>query len=227
MHGGYIISRGCLHGELYHVNHPPQHQPQPYPRLLTLPMAPSTRLGIRPERRVDYRQVTSAARPGSSAANPIVLGDTPPPPEIPAARPTKSKKTSSARPARDALGRFIKSDTPKTEDKKVVKSTPPPNPKKQIRTEKECVICATSKSIKRDFKTSGVETTCEHWETVCDLCIQKQVQTKMSARELTGSHLTCMYARCQAVLDHTALSQILSEALFEKQVCHVLPADTY
>jgi hypothetical protein len=177
-------------------------------------MAPSTRLGARPERRIDYRPT---ARLGS-VRNPIVLEDTPPP-EEPTARPTKTKDKSAKKPARDAQGRFIKSETstkPKEHHKKVEKTTAPPKPKKPARPDKtECIICAATKSTKRNFKASGLEGTCEHFESVCDLCIQKQIKTMMSARQLTEAQMPCMFPECNTVLDHTELNKILPKALFE------------
>ena len=183
-------------------------------------MAPSTRLGARPERRVDYRHAMSTGRAGS-ARNPIVLGDTPPPPEA-VTRPTKTKDKAATEPARDARGRFIKSEAsakPKPDRKKVVKVVkvaPPPKPKKQAQPEKtECIICATTKDTKRNFKASDVEGTCEHFQSVCDCCVQKQVKTKMAARQLTDANLPCMLPDCKAVLDHTALKTVMPKALFD------------
>lgn len=165
---------------------------------------------------MNYRHVMLTGRAGS-ARNPIVLEDTPP--QEPVVRPTKTKEKPADKPARDARGRFVKSETstqPKADRKKVVKTTAPPKPENQARPEKtECIICATTKSTKRNFKVSDVEGTCGHFESVCDLCIQKQIKTKMSARQLTEAHLPCMFPECETVLDHTALKKILSKALFE------------
>ncbi|KAJ4379148.1 hypothetical protein N0V86_005191 [Didymella sp. IMI 355093] len=191
-------------------------------------MAPSTRLSARPERRIDYRPTV---RPGL-LRNPIVLED-PSPQEAPTASPTNSKDKFANKPARDAQGRFIKSETstkPEGDHKKVVKTTAPPKPKKLARPEKtECIICATAKSTKRSFKASGMEGTCEHFESVCDLCIQKQIKTRISARQLTEVHLPCMFPDCDIILDHTGLNKILSTALFETWdtavTKHLLAAD--
>lgn len=180
-------------------------------------MAPSTRRGERSEPAAAHGSVTPAVQPGSMQDHPIELEDAPPP-EQPAAQPTNSKRRTVKKPARDATGRFIKSETspgPKADRKKVVKTTPPPKPKKPAQPEKtECVICAIIKITKRNFKTSGVEETCGHFRSVCDTCVQKQIKTKMSARQLTEAHLPCMFPECGVVLDHTALKIVLSKALF-------------
>lgn len=176
-------------------------------------MAPSARRGRRSGLAA---AVTPAEQPGTQT-HPIELEDTPPP-EQPVVLPTRSKGKVVRKPARDARGRFIKSEAspqPKVDRKKVVKSTPPPNPKKPARPEKtECIICASTKSTKRSFKASGAEGTCGHFENVCDSCVQKQIKTKISERQLTEAHLSCMVPECGAVLDHTALKVVLSKALF-------------
>ena len=179
-------------------------------------MAPSTRRGKRSGPAAVHRHVTPAMQPGSTQDHPIELDDTPPP-EQPAAQPTKSKGTTIEKPARDAKGRFIKSEAslePNADRKKVVKTTPLPKPKKPAPPEKtECIICASTKT-KRSFKASSVEGTCGHFESVCDACVQKQIKTKMSERQLTEAHLPCMFPECGAVLDHTTLKAVLSKALF-------------
>lgn len=176
-------------------------------------MAPSTRRGTA----VAHRHVTPTVQPGSTPAHPIELEDTPPP-EQPAARPTKSIGKTVKKPARDAKGRFIKVEASpdlKAGRKKVVKATSPPKPKKPARPEKtECIICASTKTQSK-FKASDVEGTCGHFESVCGRCIQKQIKTKMLARQLTEAHLPCMFPECDAVLDHTALKVVLSNTLFE------------
>ncbi|KAH6622375.1 hypothetical protein C7974DRAFT_221016 [Boeremia exigua] len=167
-------------------------------------MAPSTRLRAQPARRVDYGPVVPAVRPGSFHT-PIILGDTPPPEEQLAPHPTAATKL-----ARNAQGRFVSfnaSPKPKPDRKKVTKSTSPPK--------KECLICATSKGTRRCFKTSALEGACEHFEAICNLCVQKQVKTKMSGRQLTDAHLPCMFPGCAAVLDHAMLKEVMTKALFE------------
>jgi hypothetical protein len=180
-------------------------------------MAPSTRRGKRSKPTAAHGSVAPAVQPGATQDHPVELEDTPPP-ERPATRPTNSKGRTVKKPARDAKGRFMKSEAsrePKADRKKVVKTTSPRKPKKPAQTEKtECVICASTKSTKRSFKISDVEGTCGHFKSVCDTCVQKQIKTKMSARQLTGAHLPCMFPECGAVLDHTALKIALSKALF-------------
>ncbi|KAF2631317.1 hypothetical protein BU25DRAFT_334075 [Macroventuria anomochaeta] len=173
----------------------------------------------------------SAGRAGS-AHNPIFLEDTRPPQEA-VAHPTNNKKKAATKPVRDSSGRFIKSETstkPKPDRKKVIKVAAPPKLKKQARPEKtECIICAITKNTKRNFKASNDEGTCEHFESVCDLCVQKQIKTKITARQLTDAHLPCMFPSCDVVLDHTALKKVMSKALFETWdtavTKHLLAAD--
>lgn len=183
-------------------------------------MLPFTRHSRRSGSATSHRQVTATAQPGSTQDNPIELEDTPPP-EHPAASPTKPKGSAVNKTARDAKGRFIKSEAhsePKADRNKVVKATPPPKSKKPAPLGKtECIICATSRS-KRVFKASAVEGTCGHFEIVCDTCVQKQIRTKISARQLIEAHLPCMFPECEAVLDLAALKSILSKALFQTQV---------
>ena len=184
-------------------------------------MAPSTRLAAQPERRKDYRRVAPATRAGSSR-NPIMLEDTPPS-QTPTAPVKKAKNsiTDASKPARDSKGRFIKSDTskskPKPDRKKVVKVAAQPKAEKKPFPEKtECMICAMTKNTKGSFRASSIENACKHFQGVCDLCIGKQIKTKMAARQLTDAHLPCMFPKCEAVLDHTALKKVMTKALFAK-----------
>lgn len=67
----------------------------------------------------------------------------------------------------------------------------------------------------RSFSAPIDGSTCAHFEVVCDLCIQKQIKTKMAARQLSEADLPCMFPGCDAVLDHAALKKVLSKALFQ------------
>ena len=179
-------------------------------------MASSTRRSKRSEPAAAHLYVTPAMQPGSTQDHPIELEDTPTE-EQPAARQTKCKGKTVKKPARDAKGRFIKLEAslePKADREKAVKTTLLLKPKKPARPDKtECIICASTKT-KRSFKASSVEGTCGHFESVCDACVQKQIKTKMSERQLTEAHLPCMFPECGAVLDHTTLKAVLSKALF-------------
>lgn len=177
-------------------------------------MAPSTRLGARPERRVDYRTIVQAGSVRSS----VDLEDTLPS-EEPATRTKETKEKGASKPARDAQGRFIKSDSsakPNLDHKKVVKRTSPPKKEEKARPLKtECVLCAATKLTKRCFKASNLDGVCEHFEGVCNLCVQKLIKTKISERQLTDARLTCVFPGCEAAIDHKQLKMVMSSALFE------------
>ncbi|KAJ4987456.1 E3 ubiquitin-protein ligase dbl4 [Stagonosporopsis vannaccii] len=195
-------------------------------------MAPSTRLGARPDRRVDYRNVMPTGRVGS-ARNPIEVEDTLPP-QVSATRATKTKEKDASKPARDAQGRFIKSDSfakRNVDRNKVVKATPPPKKETKARPLKtECIICATTKSTKRSFKTPNLDGMCEHFESVCDVCVQKLIKTKMSQRQLDDASLACVFPGCEVTIDHAQLKMVLPHALFEiwdtAITKHLLAADS-
>lgn len=154
-----------------------------------------------------------------SAHNPILLGDSTPP----QAPPTRSAKTKQkqkvvSKAARDAQGRFVASESAakqKTDRSKVVKATPPPKKEKKPRPSMtECAICATTKSTKRSFKASDVEDTCDHFQSICDQCVQKLIKTKIAERQLADAHLPCMFPDCESVLGHSTLKKVMSKALF-------------
>ncbi|OSS45230.1 hypothetical protein B5807_10214 [Epicoccum nigrum] len=179
-------------------------------------MAPSTRLREQPARRVDYRQNMAAGRVGSTR-DPILIGDTPPPQEKPK-HSAKTKQKAVSKPVRASQGRFTKSESPtnaKSGRSKVAKSAPPPKEQKPRPNKTECTICATTKNTKRGFRASSLVDTCEHFESICDLCIQKQIKTRMAAHQLAEAHLPCMFPQCEIVLDHSALKKVTSKALFE------------
>ncbi|KZM19425.1 uncharacterized protein EKO05_0003094 [Ascochyta rabiei] len=194
-------------------------------------MAPSTRLSSRPERRVANHGKASSSRVGSSR-NPILVEETAPPRKRIGMMPRR-RIESAPKQARDARGRFVKSKNtaePKPDRKKVVKVTAEPKPKKKARSEKtECLICATTKDTTRSFRASKSRKICEHFENVCNSCVQKQIKTKITARQLTDAHLPCMFPGCTAVLDHAALKKVMTTALFETWDAavtkHLLAAD--
>ncbi|KAJ4310374.1 hypothetical protein N0V94_008488 [Neodidymelliopsis sp. IMI 364377] len=178
-------------------------------------MAPSTRLGARAHLRVDYSHRALKAQNGSPRSSSTLESS---PPQAAASTKTKNKAATN-KPVRDTNGRFTKANTTtkaKQERKKVVKVAAPPKPAKKVRPEKtECVICATTKDTKRCFRAPADGSTCIHFEGICTSCIQKQIKTKISARQLTDAHLPCMFPECNAVLNHTSLKKTLSKALFE------------
>jgi hypothetical protein len=179
-------------------------------------MAPSTRLGARPERRVNYTYEALTGR-SESLRNRIV--ENVQPHHTPAARLARPIDNTTRVLIRNANGSFTKSEAvsrQKQDYKKVVKVTTPPKHKTKMRPEKtECVICATTKETKRCFKVPDDEMTCGHFDHVCNLCIQKQIKIKIAERQLTDAHLVCMFQGCEAVLDHTALKKVMTNSLFE------------
>ncbi|KAJ4358942.1 hypothetical protein N0V95_002648 [Ascochyta clinopodiicola] len=194
-------------------------------------MAPSDRLGARPGRRIVDHGKASSGGVGSSR-NPIFVEDTPLPQRATAMTPRKGLH-NPPKQARDARGRFIKSENaaePRPDRKKVVKVTKPSKPTKKVQPEKiECLICATTKDTTRNFGGSKNRKTCKHFENVCNSCVQKQIKTKISARQLNDAHLPCMFPGCTAVLDHAALKEVLTTALFKTWdtavTKHLLAAD--
>ena len=180
-------------------------------------MAPSTRLREHPARRVDYSQGMSTRRV-DSARQPILIEDIPPPQEK-SKRSAKTKQKGVPKSVRDGQGRYTISEGPtnaRSSRSKVAKSAPPPKEAKPRPYRTECTICATSKTTKRSFKASSLVDTCEHFESICDQCIQKQAKTRMAARQLAEAHLPCMFPQCEMVLDHSALKKVMSKALFEE-----------
>lgn len=205
-HARYITFR-CYPHNLPRL---PAQQPQPQPQLKTQPNRARSKAAA-------GRRAVSVGRPGS-ANNPVVLEGTPTP-ERPATRSTTTaQKTATTKP-RDAQGRFTKLEgplEPRIRRIKIVKSHLRPKVEKKVRPAKtECVICAATKSTKRSFKASHVEGTCEHFENVCDRCIQMQVKTRIEARQLTEASLPCMFSECETVLDHSTLKKVLTKGLFE------------
>jgi hypothetical protein len=182
-------------------------------------MAPFTRLREHPARRIDYRPGMATGRLGS-ARDPILIDNTPLPQEKPK-RSAKTKQKAVSKPSRNNQGRFKKSEGPtnaKSSRSKVAKSAPPPKETKPRPDRTECTICATTKNTKRSFKASSLVDTCEHFESICDQCIQKQIKTRMAANQLTEAQLPCMFPQCEIVLDHSALKMVMSKGLFERYV---------
>ena len=182
-------------------------------------MAPITRLREQPARRVDYRQGMATGRAGS-ARDPILIEDTPPPQGEPK-RSAKAKQKAVPTSVRNSQGRFTKSQSPtnaKSSRSKVAKSAPPPKETKPRPNRTECTICATTKNTKRSFNASSLVDTCEHFESICDLCIQKQIKAKMAAHEFAEARLPCMFPQCEMMLELSALKKVMSRGLFEEYV---------
>lgn len=176
-----------------------------------------THLQAAPERRVGYRYTLPLAGAGSSH-NPIVLENTPPP-RVPAASSANIKDKAATKPRRDTSRHFLRSERAaklEADRNKVVKRTAPPKPKREMRpTNTRCVICVTKKNTIHSFTASDDGSTCQHFKTVCDGCISKQIKTKMAARQLSEAHLPCMFSECEASLDYAALKKVMAKALFE------------
>ncbi|KAF2999280.1 hypothetical protein E8E13_003947 [Curvularia kusanoi] len=150
-----------------------------------------------------------------TARNPIILEDTSPAlvQSIPRA---KTKQGAAAKLKRDSRGRFIKSNSSRQSQSGGTKVAKTPTKVKKVRPVKtECVVCVATKSTKQSFKLASRVDTCEHFESICDLCVVKQTKTKISEHQLGEAQLDCMFPECTAVLDHVALKKVLPKAVFE------------
>jgi hypothetical protein len=164
-------------------------------------MAPSTRLQKHPTRRVHYNAPTSRV---GSRKSPVRLAVTPPP-------DTAAQRNSPA-PARRAIrgpttrikaGAVIK---PKSSPQKVVKKSAVPK-KKAPPVQRECSICASTKSVSHSFRLDKHDDVCEHFKSICSGCIQALVKMKIASRQLTKSELACPFPECGHFLNHAALRQ--------------------
>ena len=176
-------------------------------------MAPSTRLRSRPERRVNY---APAGRAGTRG-NPILLEESPAPRAI-AGRQSEvpettmpARKSTRNRVARVKAGAIVK---PKVKSTKAVNAAPKPKKRKERPVRQECSICAATKSTLRSFKVPEDANACEHFETICNPCIQKMLRTKVTERQLNEAELACPFPKCDHVLDFTALKKTVSKAEF-------------
>jgi hypothetical protein len=171
--------------------------PAPQPQL---GMAPSTRLQKHPTRRVHYNAPTSRV---GSRKNPIRLDDTPPPDDTAAQRnsPAPASRVIRVPTTRIKAGAVIK---PKPSPQKVVKKSAVPK-KKAPPVQRECSICASTKSVSHSFRLDKLDDACEHFKGICSGCIQALVKMKIASRQLTKSDLACPFPECDLVLNHATL----------------------
>jgi hypothetical protein len=170
-------------------------------------MAPSTRLRSKPGRRVNHSDTTKPG-PVGSRGNPVLLEET--------AGPTTPVRKTSRKPAaprkpvtRVKSGAVVK---PKAESKAAKRS---PKPRRKARPAKqECSICVTTKSTSSSFKVT--EDACEHFQSICGLCIQKMLKSKVAERQFAETELSCPFPDCKHALDYTALKGAVSKAAFEE-----------
>ncbi|EFQ86055.1 hypothetical protein CFE70_001739 [Pyrenophora teres f. teres 0-1] len=184
-------------------------------------MAPSTRLRATPSRRVNYAESSSAA-PSGTHANPILVDDSPehrsspePPRRI---RNPSHRHPAVASPPQSLFGPFplvpppipppVPHPVPRVKVGAVVKPKQKARPPRQ-----ECLLCAVSKGKSRCFKTPG--NACEHFQAICNQCMQKMLKTKVAQRQLEKAELVCPFGNCGHELDFGALKSILQKNVFE------------
>jgi outer membrane biosynthesis protein TonB len=176
-------------------------------------MAPKTRLRSKPALHMDYVDMSDPdpALVGSRH-NPVQLEDTPEPPtpvRKTARKPARTPVTPRKSVTRVKSGAVVK---PKKEPKVVRRS---PKPKRKVRPAKqECSICVTTKSTASSFKVP--EDACEHFQSICGLCIQRMLKTKVAERQLAEPGLPCPFPDCKHALDYTALKGAVTKAAFEE-----------
>lgn len=178
-------------------------------------MVPSTRLQARKSRRVDYST--------GSRNDPIVILPSParelePEPE---AVTTSTQATGRARYRTRAQVRGTNNTvatvgkTTKGTYSKVTKTTAKTKKKEQPK-KTECSICAETKSIPHSFKLVNDENACQHFKTICKLCISKLLNTKVSSRQLTEAELSCPFPDCDYFLELATIKRNISKAAFDK-----------
>ncbi|KAA8625723.1 IBR domain containing protein [Pyrenophora tritici-repentis] len=180
-------------------------------------MAPSTRLRAMPSRRVDYAESSSAA-PSGTRANPILADDSPEPRSSPEP-PRRVHRDRPRRPVvaprpRSFLGPFTPVPPPVLNRVPRVKAGAIVKPKQKARPSKqECLLCAVTKGTSRCFKKS--ENVCEHFQVICNQCIQKMLKTKVAQQQLEKAELICPFGNCGHELDFGALKTTLLKHVFE------------
>ncbi|KAF1839031.1 hypothetical protein BDW02DRAFT_618103 [Decorospora gaudefroyi] len=183
-------------------------------------MAPSTRLRARPDRRVNY---TDTADRTDTLEDPARL-------EITREPTARARKVARKPPTRTGAGRVkepsktpepssaIRKSTPnpavRVTDGAIVKPEPKSIPKAPKAKKQECSICATTKTISRAFKVP--KDACEHFLSICNLCIQKMLRMKVVQRQFAGAELPCPIPDCGHVLDYPALDTTVSKAAFDE-----------
>ncbi|KAG9196208.1 hypothetical protein G6011_01329 [Alternaria panax] len=181
-------------------------------------MATSTRLRSKPERRINYADKSDSEFEVDVQASPEPVVSTrkrdrssaAPVDGIHASSKLldASHKTTPKRVGRIKAGMVVK---PKA-GPKVRKNAPTPQ-KKERPMKQECSICVTRKVTTRSFKAP--DDVCEHFQSICNLCIAKMLKTKVAERQLGEAELSCPFPKCDHLLDYAALQTIVSKAAFE------------
>ena len=82
---------------------------------------------------------------------------------------------------------------------------------------KECVICATTRSIGnaagRGFRP--LKDMCSHFKDTCNPCITKMIKDEMSRRDLEEAVLACPFPECEHQLDYNDLAKLIFGATFK------------
>jgi len=183
-------------------------------------MAPSTRLQAMPGRRVNYAE---SSAPSGTRASLLRINDTAElrsSPEHSQVHSPVSPETvrNAIRPQQPSLSdplRPVSNRVTRVKNGAVVKPAgKTPRPKKKARpTKQECSICAVTKLTTRNFKAS--DEACEHFQTICNLCIQKMLKTKVAERQLDKAELGCPFGNCEYKLGYPALKAMLNKPAFD------------
>jgi hypothetical protein len=170
-------------------------------------MAPSTRLQKQPERRVRYDGPTD--RGGSRGTLIALNNDDPPftstagPPKRPVATRAKARKPA----ARTKAGAVIKPETPPI---KVVKKAAP-RKKRLPPPQRECSLCASIELVSEGFVLDQHEDACEHFQGICNMCIDHMLREKVSSRQLAEPGLSCPFPECHNILGHDTLKMAFTD----------------
>ena len=191
-------------------------------------MAPSTRLQAMPGRRVNYAE---SSAPSGTRTSLVHINDiaelrgssersqahSPVSPE--AVRiAIRTHRIAAIRPQQSSLSdrlRTVSNRVTRVKNGAVVKPAKEiPRPRKKARpTKQECSICAVTKLTTRNFKAS--DEACEHFQAICNLCIQKMLKTKVAERQLDKAELGCPFGNCEHKLGYPALKAMLNKPAFD------------
>ncbi|KNG45143.1 protein kinase [Stemphylium lycopersici] len=173
-------------------------------------MPPATQLRLRPERRVNY---SDTRRRAGAGGNPIVLGETSGPRDN--VRAPSGQSSKPAEPSREntARGKSGGSKVFRVQTGAVVK--PKAAAKRQTKkksVKQECLVCVETKTKDQCFKAP--EDACEHFQSICTVCITKMLRAKMTEQQLTEAELSCPFGNCDHILDYAALRASVTKATF-------------
>ena len=87
-----------------------------------------------------------------------------------------------------------------------------PKPNKKVRpTKQECSICTESKATCR-FRAP--KDACEHFKTICTICAQEMLKTRIAERQLDRVELTCPFDNCAHEMDYPTLKSMVTKPAF-------------